>query len=112
MSQMSFEQVLSAIPTLSPEEMAKLREVVNEPNGKPQNLATSQATSMRDFSDEHQWLAKHRDEYAGQWVALMGNQLISHGPRLKEVRAAAKAAGQADALFVQVERSDAPPFIF
>ncbi len=69
------------------------------------------AVSLRDFTDDRQWLAEHRDEYVGQWVALKDGQLISHGLNAKDVHQAAQTAGQFDALLVRVEASDAPPFI-
>lgn len=28
---------------------------------------------------EMQWLDEHREEYRGQWVALNGSQLVTHG---------------------------------
>jgi hypothetical protein len=34
---------------------------------------SARAASLRNFSAERRWLADHRDEYAGQWVALKGS---------------------------------------
>jgi Family of unknown function (DUF5678) len=51
---------------------------------------------------ERDWLARHRQEYAGQWVALLGNRLISHSTSAKEVFSAANAAG-VDALVLRIE---------
>ena len=39
------------------------------------------------------WIAAHRREYAGQWVALAGDRLIAHGLDYDEVWAAANADG-------------------
>ncbi|GEM_PF-1740561 len=78
----------------------------------PNGCASARAASLRDFTADRQWLADHRDEYAGQWVALKYGQLISHGADLKAVYAVAKAAGHPDALLELVEPSDALPFIF
>jgi hypothetical protein len=71
----------------------------------------ARAASLRDFTADRQWLKEHCDEYAGQWVALKYGQLISHGPDLKAVHAAAQAAGHPDALLELVEPRDALPFI-
>jgi hypothetical protein len=49
--------------------------------------------SLRDFTDDRQWLADHRDEYAGQWVALKFGRLVSHGKNAKEVHQTAIDAG-------------------
>jgi hypothetical protein len=32
-----------------------------------------------DRSSEMAWIALHRQEYVGQWVALDGDRLIAHG---------------------------------
>jgi hypothetical protein len=74
-------------------------------------MSSARAASPRDFRDDRQWLADHRDEYAGQSVALKFGRLISHGANAKEVHHAAQDAGHSDALLVLVEPSDAPPFI-
>ena|SRR6266545_4938357 len=112
----AFEQVLISIQSLPPESLAKLREILNAPSEREQKLeaarALARAASLRDFSADRQWLKDHRDEYAGQWVALKYGQLISHGPDLQAVHAAAKDAGHPDALLELVEPSDARPFIF
>lgn len=115
MSEITFEEVLRGIQSLPPEALAKLREILNAPSEQEQRReaarALASAAGLRDFTADRQWLADHRDEYAGQWVALKNGQLISHGSGAKEVNQAAKDAGHLDALLVLVEPSDAPPFI-
>lgn len=116
MSEITFEQVLIGIQSLPPEARAKLRDVLNTPSEREQRVeaarALARAASLRDFSADRQWLKDHRDEYAGQWVALKYGKLISHGADLKAVYATAKTAGYPDALLELVEPSDALPFIF
>ena len=115
MSDITFEQVLRDIRSLPPEQLSKLREILNAPSEEKQTQETArrlaQVPNLRDFTADRQWLADHRDEYAGQWVAIKYGQLISHGPDAKTVHQAAKDAGHQDALLVRVESSDAPPFI-
>ncbi|SRR6266498_3728465 len=65
---------------------------------------------VRDRSREYTWLAQHRDEYIGQWVALDRENLIASGDDLKRVVRTAREAGAPDALMVLVEPSDALPF--
>jgi hypothetical protein len=64
-----------------------------------------------DRSRERAWLAAHRDEYAGQWVAIEGERLIAHGAELADVRREAQEAGAPDALFLLVEGRDTLPFV-
>lgn len=109
MSQIPFEQILNAVRTLTDEEFTKLREAMD----KQENAARKQSelavraevrvASLRDFTADRQWLADHRADYAGQWVALWYGQLIRHSTNAKEVFAAADAAGHPDALVVFVE---------
>jgi len=51
---------------------------------------------------ELEWLAKESGPYAGQWVALHGNDLVAHGPKLAVVSAAARAAGVEEPFFASV----------
>jgi len=55
----------------------------------PNDRAVARAAKLRDFTADRQWLADHRDEYAGQWVALKFGRLISHGTNAKEAHRAA-----------------------
>src|ERR1039457_1602353 len=43
--------------------------------------------------DEQEWLSAHGHEYLGQWVALHGNALLSHGPKARVVRDEARRKG-------------------
>jgi len=43
-----------------------------------------------DRSREMRWIKEHREEYAGQWVALDGDQLLSHGADARQVFADAR----------------------
>ena len=128
MSQIVLENVLPQIDGLDMKELRRLQRIIDAklhaaaketpvfretsafPPGFVPRIIGESPRSLRDRSREWEWLAQHRDEYADQWVALDGDRLVSHGPRLKEVIEAAKAAGVNDALMVQVEPSDAPLF--
>ena len=63
-----------------------------------------------DLSRELQWLKEHRDEYVGQWVALAGDRLISHGANAREVADAARGAGVAVPFLTQVDPPEEFPF--
>ena len=100
---------------ISTDELARnmLEEKLNleEQNGSaalPRVLARD--LPVKDRSRETEWLREHRDEYAGQWVALDGGRLIASGDDLKRVATIARQSGVPDALMVRVEPSDALPF--
>lgn len=121
MSQITCDQVISSIRFWPPEDVARLREALDATQSQAPDIAQSKdaeaeslrakarAASLRDFSAERKWLDEHRDEYAGQWVALKGDYLIHHSTNAKEVFAAADALGPFEALVVLVEpRRDYP----
>lgn len=58
-----------------------------------------------------QWLEQNRHEYAGQWVALDGDRLITSGPSAREVYATLKAAGISGSMVLRVEHPDDLPVI-
>jgi hypothetical protein len=113
----ALQHIIAEIETLTPPYLYQLRQVLDE---KLQALATATATpniprivgtyTPKDRAQENEWVRQHRDEFAGQWVALDGEQLLAHGFNLKEVAEAAQKCGVTDALFVQVEASKALPW--
>jgi predicted DNA-binding antitoxin AbrB/MazE fold protein len=58
---------------------------------------------------EQEWLIAHRLEYAGQWVALDGHTLLSHGSDAFAVRDEARGKGVQVPLLVHIpEEPDLP----
>jgi hypothetical protein len=103
MPQLTYEEVLSQIKALPPEDATRLREYLNAQSQQDREIENARTRARtcatRDLSAEYQWIKVHRAEYAGQWVALKGDQLISHGPRGVEVMDAARQVGHPDAFF-------------
>jgi predicted DNA-binding antitoxin AbrB/MazE fold protein len=65
----------------------------------------------QDFDDslaELEWLAHESRPYTGEWVALDGNRLIAHGPKLAAVKMAAQAAGVSRPFFASMPDGDMP----
>jgi hypothetical protein len=71
-------------------------------------------TSAQLYALEQKWLTENREKYAGQWVALVGDNLLSHGEDARAVYAEAreKAAEFGDALplVVLMEKEPDLPF--
>jgi hypothetical protein len=90
------EQAIAAIRALPPEDRRQLQEWLREQEQRDAEEEL-QAEKLRAELDEYrrakQWLAAHRAEYLGQWVALEGDRLIAHGPDGRQVYDEAKAAG-------------------
>jgi predicted DNA-binding antitoxin AbrB/MazE fold protein len=57
---------------------------------------------------ELDWLANESRHFAGEWVALDGNRVVAHGPKLAAVKAAAQAAGVSQPFFASVPDDDLP----
>ena len=78
---------------------------------RPASRIVGKTSPAKDRSREQAWLAAHRDQYAGQWVALDGDRLLAHGPNLKRVAEAAHRSGADDALIARAEAVGAPPYV-
>lgn len=114
MAQLTFEQVIAEIQALPPHDQQRLRRWLTEQiSSSLLSVETRQVAPIaapKHMRLEAAWLEQHRDEYAGQWVALDGDRLISASASAREVYDAAEAAGIVDALIVRVEPRDALPF--
>jgi hypothetical protein len=71
-------------------------------------------TSVQLYALEQKWMTENREKYAGQWVALVGDCLLSHGMDAKavyeEARAKAAEFGDALPLVVLMEKEPDLPF--
>jgi hypothetical protein len=70
------------------------------------SVAPPDASRQREYA----WLRAHRQNYAGQYVALLGDQLIAHGSDGRTVLEQARSAGFPRALMVRIEAEDELPF--
>lgn len=59
---------------------------------------------------EREWIEEHRAEFAGEWVALDGDTLLSHGLDGRQVYADARAKGVRVPFVVHLESLDEMPF--
>jgi len=62
--------------------------ILAQPQSAP--LGKVNRVPQPDRSREMRWIKEHREEYAGQWVALDGDQLLSHGIDARQVFADAR----------------------
>jgi hypothetical protein len=76
-------------------------------NGK-QNGARS--SGVWDRSLEQEWLKQHGREFALDWVALDGAELVAHGKSARQVLEEAKTKGYHRPLIVQVPEQPELPF--
>ena len=71
-------------------------------------LARESEQQLDDGRAERDWLANESRHYTGEWVALDGNRLVAHGPKLAAVKAAAQAEGVSRPFFAGVPDDDLP----
>jgi len=89
------------------------------PNGSPQIVVFAvsdhesdvrQLTQSLDLSAELRWLEQNRNEYAGLWVALSGEQILSSGRNGSAVYKSARDSGFEKPFVAYVEETDELPF--
>lgn len=92
----TLDQIIEAARTLPLEDLRSLmrwlreQERVAVQDGHGEDAIREQT---KRFHKNMKWIDDHRAEYLGQWVALEGGHLISHGSEARQVHLAAKAAG-------------------
>ena len=82
------------------------RQITVDEQTEPLSWQSSEPVNER--REEMLWISKESAPYAGEWVALDGNRLVAHGPKLAAVGAAARAAGVAEPFFASVPDNDLP----
>ena len=113
MENASFEQVLEVVKALPVMDKRRLQHWLMEDERAQSyakdndeiKLAYPREREMRWFADD-----RNRAKYGGQWVALDGDQLLSHGENLRQVYTDAKAKGVESPFTGYVDPLDAPPF--
>jgi predicted DNA-binding antitoxin AbrB/MazE fold protein len=101
-----YEQgVLRPLEPLALVEHQRVRVTVDE---RKRPLSWESAQPADDGRAELDWLANESRHYTGEWVALDGNRLVAHGPKLAAVKAAAHAAGVSRPFFASLPDDDLP----
>jgi predicted DNA-binding antitoxin AbrB/MazE fold protein len=86
-----YEQgVLRPLEPLALAEHQRVRVTVEDRN-RP--LSWESAQQLDDSRAELDWLANESRDYTGEWVALDGNRLVAHGPKLAAVKAVTHNCG-------------------
>ena len=112
MAEVTLKSVLEQVKQLPVSEQQQLREFlprppVAMPEFKPHSIPPGRRVKLvepqKDRTRELAWLAQHQAEYAGQWVAIEGDELIAHGDDLIKVSTEAKDKGISNPLFARAE---------
>ena len=106
MASADVERIIEEARRLQPDERRRLREALDhEDKG-----GARPSGRVVDLSRKLRWIKEHRAEYAGQWVAVRGDRLLSSGPDGRQVYEAARAAGDECPFVTRVEPADELPF--
>jgi hypothetical protein len=90
------ELILAEIAALPADERTELVSLLNrngKKDGDPRDGVFGKWFDSPDPEPSLQWLKEHREEFAGQYVALDGDRLVAHGTDADEVIAAVRASG-------------------
>jgi hypothetical protein len=111
MSTLTAENILILIEQLPDPERARFYQLLPPPPVAPTKAPLDKIVPpmpMQDHTREFDWIEAHKDEYAGQWVALDGDHLIAASPIEREVWEAVKAARTAGGNMPLVHRVSSP----
>jgi len=72
-------------------------------NEKKRGRIVPPPVKMRDMNKDMKWLAEHRGEYAGKWVAIYEDRLIAACDTAAEVHEAKERAGFPQTLVTYIE---------
>ena len=106
MASSEVERIIEELRRLAPDEKRRVREVLD----REDRLGVQATDRSINLSRELQWIERHRSEYAGQWVAVRGDRLLSSGPDGRRVYEAARAAGDDRPFVTRIEPADELPF--
>ena len=106
MASTDVERIIEELRRLAPDEKRRVREALD----REARLRVQASDRSIDLSRELRWIDEHRSEYAGQWVAVRGDRLLSSGPDGRTVYEAARAAGDERPFVTRVEPADELPF--
>jgi hypothetical protein len=103
-------RLLEPLPVTAPRRVlvTLLAESANAPNGSEAAASAQPSEATRELRRQEQmeWLKVNAKQHGGQYVALVGNQLISTGKTFREANEAARAAGCREAFVTYLPKPD------
>ncbi len=102
------EQIIDEARLLSNAEKRKLRQALDADLEMQKPHDHAQPTQSNNGDDDAirerrlEWLKAHREEYAGQYVALAGDVLVGHGRTIREAHEQANEKGVENPFLVRL----------
>ena len=94
------DEIAEKVPNLTSEERRELIQLLQEEERK------EKSKGGKNPSPNIEWLKAHRDEYAGNYVALFEGELIAFGRTIKEADTKEKAKGYKKTLLTYIPGKD------
>jgi uncharacterized protein DUF5678 len=118
MSNELLNQLKEHIGLLTPEEKKELAKFLseqteaNQPPGATETSTSSTDSNARAVKRAQHlaWLKSHREQYAGQYVALDGDRLVGCGASIREAHEQARQQGIENPFLVHVSSENDAPF--
>ncbi len=98
--QQILDEIAEKVPNLTSQERQELIQLLQEEERK------EKPNGGKNPSPNIEWLKIHRDEYAGNYVALFEGELIAFGRTIKEADTKAKAKGYKKTLLTYIPAKD------
>ena len=90
----SYDQALEVVKTLSASGRRRLRHwLAEDDHTQSDDHGNGEIRLAYPREREMGWLSRHEAEFAGQWLALDGDRLVSHGTDPEKVFAEAQTQG-------------------
>lgn len=113
MSTLTAENMLKLYAQMPAAEQQRLRALLIEQESKAKAPLDKRVACepMPDRIREREWVKAHKQEYAGQWVALDGDRLVAASPDRLELSKAVKADGGSLPLILRVPSPEDLPYV-
>lgn len=116
MSTITAENILKLIEELPTAERERLQQMLAQEAAPPVKAKAPRdkrvpCEPMPNRTREGEWIAQHKREYAGQWVALEGGHLVAASSNRGDLSAAIKAAGAKLPLIHRIAALEDLPYI-
>jgi Family of unknown function (DUF5678) len=102
------DKIYQEAVALPPDDLRRLIDMLSHVEAPGSPMTAEDSTDFR--AKEMRWLSEHRGEFAGQWIVIEGDRLISSGVNAREVAEAARRAGISVPFMVHIETEDQLPF--
>ena len=87
------------------------RELNGSEGDDPDSTGSFRRVPYEDRAEEFQWLAENSVHYPGEWVALLGKQLLAHHNDYAEVSRRVKSLGARNVMFMFIEPEESEDFV-